>query len=253
MNRLYQGALALLLAGLGAMTYKALRYRSDARTWHERWLSLHADPAHRSRFAADNERLRNEGVVSGRVVFLGASITEQLDLAAEFPTSHFVNRGDGGQLVWQQLLRVESDALSLRPEMVVLKMCAINLLPDAPPFDETQSYYAQLADRVRSHGVKVVHATTVPVSRTWDRVEAGGAATGRIRRFNEWLRDTARMRHELVLDYAAALGDDEGYLPDALTADGLHPRLHPRLQASHAPEWPPAPQPRPGATPAGAP
>ncbi|MBK6530682.1 MAG: hypothetical protein IPF99_14035 [Deltaproteobacteria bacterium] len=223
MNRLLQGALALMLVGLGAVSYKAWRYRSDARTWHERWLGLHSDPAHRVRYRADNERLRNEGVVAGRVVFLGASITDQLDLAGEFPGVPFVNRGDSGQLVWQQYLRLEPDALELRPEMVVLKMCAINLLPDAPPFDETQFYFAQMAEQARARHVKVVLATTVPVSRAWDRAEADGTATPKIRRFNEWVRDQARMRRDMLLDYASVLSDDEGYLPDSLTDDGLHP------------------------------
>jgi acyl-CoA thioesterase I len=223
MNRLLQGALALMLTGLGVVSYKAWRYRSDARTWHDRWLALHSDPAHRSRYRAENERIRNEGVVPGRVVFLGASITDQLDLAGEFPGVPFINRGDGGQLVWQQLLRLEPDALELRPEMVVIKMCAINMLPDAPPFEETQFYFAQMADQVRGHGSKLVFATTVPVTRAWDRAEAGGNATPKIRRFNEWVRDQARMRRDMILDYASVLSDDEGYLPDSLSDDGLHP------------------------------
>lgn len=223
MNRLLQGALALMIAGLGVVSYKAWRYRNDAKTWHERWLGLHSDPAHRVRYRAENERLRNEGVVPGRVVFLGASITEQLDLAGEFPGVPFVNRGDSGQLVWQQYLRLEPDALELRPEMVVIKMCAINLLPDAPPFDETQFYFARMADDVRARHVKLVLATTVPVSRAWDRAEADGTATPKIRRFNEWVRDQARMRRDMLLDYASVLSDDEGYLPDSLTDDGLHP------------------------------
>ena len=64
MNRLLQGALVLMIAGHGVVSYKAWRYRSDARTWHERWLALHSDPAHRVRYRAENERLRNEGVVA---------------------------------------------------------------------------------------------------------------------------------------------------------------------------------------------
>ncbi len=223
MNRLLQGAIALLLTGLGVVSYKAWRYRADAKTWHDRWHMLHSDPAHRGHYRADNERLRNQGVVPGRIVFLGASITEQLDLAGEFPGLPFVNRGDSGQLVWQQYLRIEPDALQLSPEMVVIKMCAINLLPDAPPFEESQFYYAAMADAVRAHGSKVVHATTVPVTRAWDRSEASGNATPLIRRFNEWVRDQARMRQETLLDYAQALSDEEGYLPDTLSEDGLHP------------------------------
>lgn len=228
MNRLLQGALALTLAGLGAVSYKAWRYRAEAKTWHARWLSLHGDPTHRERFRADNERLRDGGAVAGRVVFLGASITEQLDLAGEFPGAPFVNRGDGGQLVWQQYLRLGPDALDLHPEAVVIKMCAINLLPDAPPFEETQRYFAAMAEQVRARQVRVVFATTVPVSRAWDRAEADGTATAKIRRFNDWVRGEARAHHETLLDYAGALADADGYLPDALSDDGLHPNAQGR-------------------------
>lgn len=215
-------AVALLGAG-GLVAFKAYRYRKDAQTWHDRWLALHSDPGNRDRYRADNERLRAQGVVPHRVVFLGASITESLDLASAFPGRPFVNRGAGGQLVWQQLLRLDDDALNLRPEAVVLKMCAINLLPDAPTFDDTQRYYALMAERVRARGVKAILATTVPVSRQWDMAEANGRATPQIARFNQWVRDQARIHHDLLLDYAQVLADDQGYLPDSLTDDGLHP------------------------------
>lgn len=224
MNRTLVAAAALLFVGVtGALAWKALGYRRDAQTWHDRWLALHSSPAHRARYRADNARLRAEGAAPHRVVFLGASITEQLDLASAFPDQHFVNRGDSGQLVWQQLLRLEPDALDLNPESVVIKMCAINVLPDAPPFEESQYYYAAMADRVRHRGAKVILATTVPVSEAWDRAEASGQATPLIRRFNEWVRDQARVRREMLLDYASVLSDENGYLPESLTNDGLHP------------------------------
>ena len=56
-----------------------------------------------------------------------------------------------------------------------------------------------------------------------DRDEGGGRVTPQLTRFNAWVRDEARRNGDLVLDYAAALADPEGYLPDALSADGLHP------------------------------
>lgn len=224
MKRIAYVAAAALLVGVGGLVaIKAWRYRKDAQLWHDRWLSLHADPGNRDRYRSDNERLRAQGVVPHRVIFLGASITEALDLEHTFPGRHFVNRGAGGQLVWQQLLRLDDDALSLRPEAVVLKMCAINLLPDAPTFDDTQRYYAMMAERVRGRGVKAILATTVPVSRRWDMTEANGRATPQIARFNQWVRDQARMHHDLLIDYAQVLADDQGYLPDSLTEDGLHP------------------------------
>lgn len=219
----FVAAAAALVAVSGAVAYKAWRYRKDAQLWHGRWLALHGDPGGRDQYRADNERLRAQGVAPHRVVFLGASITEMLDLAGSFPDRNFVNRGASGQLVWQQLLRLDEDALSLRPEAVVLKMCAINLLPDAPPLAETQRYFAMLAERVRARGAKAILATAVPVSRRWDMSEANGRATPQIVRFNSWVRDQARLHHDMLLDYAQVLADDQGYLPDSLTDDGLHP------------------------------
>lgn len=216
-------AAGVVIAAGGLVAVKAWRYRKEAQLWHGRWLALHSDPGGRDRHRADNERLRGQGVVRHRVVFLGASITEMLDLAGSFPDRNFVNRGAGGQLVWQQFLRLDDDALSLRPEAVVLKMCAINLLPDAPPLEEAQRYFAMMAERVRGRGVKAILATAVPVSRRWDMAEADGRATPQIVRFNAWVRDQARLHHDLILDYAQVLADDQGYLPDSLTDDGLHP------------------------------
>ncbi len=218
-------AAALCLFGVcGALGYKAFRYRQDSKRWHDRWLSLHSNPAHLDRYRAANARLpRSDGPVAGRVVFLGASITEQLDLARAFPGHEFLNRGTGGQLVWQQLLRLGPDALDLHPEQVVVKMCAINLLPDAPGVDETRYYFTQMIETIRRQGVKPVLATTVPVTRAWDQAEAGGTATAKIRSFNEWVRSYGRAHHDIVLDYASVLSDDDGYLIDTFSEDGLHP------------------------------
>ncbi|MBL8604383.1 MAG: hypothetical protein JNK72_20830 [Myxococcales bacterium] len=213
-----------LLGFTGAVGYKAFRYRQEARRWHDRWSRLHANPANFERYRADNARIqRGDGIVEGRVVFLGASITESLDLRTPFPQREFLNRGTGGQLVWQQYLRLGPDALDLNPEAVVLKMCAINLLPDAPSLDETRYYFTLMAEAVRRRGMKVIVATTVPVSRAWDRDEAGGTATAKIREFNDWARNYAREHHDMVIDYASVLSDEQGYLIDTFSEDGLHP------------------------------
>jgi lysophospholipase L1-like esterase len=223
MKRILLAAAALALAGGAAASWKALRYRKDAQLWYARYNALHRDPAGLARYRDDNERLRRAGRVEGRVVFLGASITEALDLARLFPGEPLVNRGVGGQLVWQQWLRLEPDALSLDPAAVVIKTCAINMLPDAPPLDETQRYFAMMADAIRNRGARVLYATAVPVSRGYDRDEGGGQVAARVARFNAWVRAEAERHRDPVLDYAAALADPEGYLPDALSEDGLHP------------------------------
>ncbi len=222
MKRILLAAAALALAGGAAVSWKALRYRKDAQLWYARYNAIHRDPGGLDRYRADNERLRRAGRVASRVVFLGASITEALDLARIFPNEPLVNRGIGGQLVWQQWLRIEPDALALEPAAVVIKTCAINMLPDAPPLDETQRYFSLMADSVRRSGARVIFATAVPVSRRYDAEEGGQVAAG-VQRFNTWVRAEAERHHDLVLDYAAALSDSQGYLPDELSEDGLHP------------------------------
>jgi len=223
MKRILLVATALCLAGAVAVTWKASRYRRDAQLWHQRFAALRGDPATLARYRDDNERLRRAGRVPGRVVFLGASITESLDLARAFPNEPLVNRGVGGQLIWQQWLRLDADALSLDPTAVVIKTCAINMLPDAPPLDDTKMYFARMADAVRQRGARVVYGTCVPVSRGYDRAEGDGRVTERVTAFNAWVREEARRTQSPLLDYAAALGDAEAYLPDALSEDGLHP------------------------------
>ncbi len=222
MKRIALAVAALALAGAGAVSLKAWQYRKDAQRWYGRYTALHRDPADLERYRADNARLAREPRAPHRVVFLGASITESLDLARAFPNEPLVNRGIGGQLIWQQSLRLDADALALAPAAVVLKTCAINMLPDAPPLDETRRLYAQMADTVRARGVRVIYATAVPVSRGYN-TENGGHVAEQIARFNDWVRNEAAQHHDLVLDYAAALGDAQSFLPDALSEDGLHP------------------------------
>ncbi len=220
----YAAAAVMLVGMVGAVGYKAFRWRQSAALWHGRWEALHSNPAGMNHFRAANQRVaRPSPMVAGRVVFLGASITEALDLEHSFRGADFVNRGTGGQLVWQQYLRLIPDAIDLNPESIVLKMCAINLLPDAPPLPETQFYFEQMVTAITQRGMKPILATTVPVTRRWDQDEAGGTATAKLRSFNDWLRAYARDHHFMVLDYAAALSDEQGYLIEALSEDGLHP------------------------------
>lgn len=228
MKRVLLAVTAVALAGAAAVAWKATRYRRDAQRWHERYAALRSDPGSLARYRDDNERLRRAGRDAHRVVFLGASITESLDLAAAFPGEPLVNRGVGGQLIWQQWLRLEADALALEPAAVVIKTCAINMLPGGPPLDDTRSYFARMADAIRARGARVIYGTCVPVSRAYDRDEGDGHVTERVGAFNAWVREEARRTQSPLLDYAAALGDAQGYLPDALSDDGLHPNAEGR-------------------------
>jgi acyl-CoA thioesterase-1 len=226
-RRLLVTAAALAAAVLAAGAAKVYRIASDLRARstraEDRWRRIARDPGGLAHYAADNARLRAAGRVPGRVVFLGASITEGMDLARRFPGAPFVNRGLGGQLVWQQLLRMPDDVLSLEPDVAVFKVCAINFEADAPPIEQTQRYLAQMVEDARAHRVRPVLATVVPISRGYAAEQAPTPVAQRIDAMNRWIRAYAAAHGDAVLDYAAALADAQGYLPDALTTDGLHP------------------------------
>jgi hypothetical protein len=67
------------------------------------------------RYHADNEKLKTQTQESGRVVFLGDSITDGWRLAQSFPGKPYVNRGISGQTTAQMLVRVFPDVVSPEP------------------------------------------------------------------------------------------------------------------------------------------
>jgi lysophospholipase L1-like esterase len=219
------GAGVLLAAA--AMAYVPARVMGAAKQrealWQSRWSELRARPASLERYRDDDARLRAAGAAPGRVVFLGASVTEAFDLAQRFPGAPFVNRGVSGQLLWQEYLRLDDDVLSLRPDAIVPEVCATNFDRHAPSLAQTQRWYTLLIERARDRGVHPVVATVIPVTRAYAQEEGGSEMPAHIAAMNAWLRDYARTHGDPLVDWAAALGDRDGNLRNEFTTDGLHP------------------------------
>lgn len=157
-----------------------------------------------------------------RVVFFGASITEDYRLKGYFPGKPYLNRGQGGELAFQMLQRFDRDLVDLKPRAAVLKLCAINFGPKAPSLGVTKSEYGEMIDRALAAGIRPVLATVVPVSKEWaDR--KGARVQPEILAFNDWVRQQGRRRALVVADYHAAMAGPDGYVKPGLAADGLHP------------------------------
>lgn len=209
------------------MAYVPYRYVTNAKQratlWETRWSRLRSQPASLGHYRDDNERLRRDRR-DGRVVFLGASVTEGFDVARLLPTTPAVNRGISGQLLWQEYLRLDDDVLSYAPAAVVPEVCATNFDARAPSLEETERWYTRLVETARARGVRPVLATVIPVTRSWARSEGGGEAVlARIAAMNAFIRAYAHAHGDALIDWAAALGDAHGELQSALTDDGLHP------------------------------
>jgi lysophospholipase L1-like esterase len=162
-----------------------------------------------------------------RVVFIGDSITDLWDLARFFPGQPYINRGIGGQVTAQMVLRFQQDVVSLRPAAVVI-LAGINDLHGAlrRESDEgIQANWQAMADMADAHGIKVVFGAILPVNNYTDNAKwmLEDRDPKRIRALNAWLRDFCRRRGYEFADYYGAMVDGNGLLEAGLTRDGIHP------------------------------
>ena len=186
------------------------------------------------RYAAANAALPATKSGEARVVFFGDSITDNWskpDYGGFFPGKPYVNRGIGGQTTAQMLLRFRADVVELQPKAVVILAGTNDIAGNAGPvtLDQVEDNLASMAELARSHGIRVVLASLLPVSD--DKKDPSGQAltrtrqrpTATIRELNGWLAAYAAKNDHGYLDYWSATADAAGLLLPALNDDGLHP------------------------------
>jgi len=181
-------------------------------------------------YAAENAALPDPQPNEKRVVFLGDSITEAwgrdgfASSGSFFPGRPYVNRGIGGQITAQMLLRFHADAVALRPRAVVV-LGGINDIGGhmGPVPDETiRQNRTAMTDIARANGIAVVLASLLPVCDD-HQPQTTFYSPARIAALNSWLKGFAAAHGFVYLDYVAAVSDARGRLRADLTDDGLHP------------------------------
>jgi len=154
-------------------------------------------------------------------VLYGASITRRWDTDRLLPGFKVVNRGVGGQSSTQLLARFSSDVLQLEPGKVIIKICAANFSPDADSrmiWDEFET----MVLTAKARNIEPVVATILPVTRRAEKFE-GYSITEQVKQFNGRVRELAEKHGLVVVDYFAAIADGDGFLPDAMARDEIHP------------------------------
>jgi lysophospholipase L1-like esterase len=226
--------LLILLAGNfvgGFLLYKAYQLRDENRML-QKYLDdmtrknreLSADYPGLTVYREENRNLLETTTAEERrqmCVFYGASITRSINADSLLPEFKIVNRGVGAQSSTQLLARFASDVLELQPGRVVIKICAGNFKPDADSrtiWDEFETMV--LAAQAR--GIEPVVATILPVTRRGEE-HPGYSINNATRDFNVRVRELARKHGLRVADYYAAVVDGDGFLPDNLARDGIHP------------------------------
>lgn len=181
-------------------------------------------------YAAENAALPEPQPSEMRVVFLGDSITAAwgrdgfASSAPFFPGRPYVNRGIGGQITAQMLLRFRADVVALQPKAVVV-LGGINDIGGhmGPVPDEAiRQNLTAMADIASANGIAVVLASLLPVCDD-HQPQTTFYSPARIAAINTWLQAYAAARGFVYLDYFSAVSDARSRLRADLTDDGLHP------------------------------
>ncbi len=166
------------------------------------------------------EDMRRGELDSLRVVFLGASITRRWDLEKYFPEIHPINRSIGGQLVFDMLPRFKRDVLDLKPRAVVIKFCSINIRPRMP-LSVLKDGMAMMVQLSLANDVIPIVSTIIPAGKPEAHI-GDFSVVDTLAEFNFWVRDYARENGIALIDYAAAIQDEHGFLPRECSVDPVH-------------------------------
>jgi acyl-CoA thioesterase I len=177
------------------------------------------------RYHADNEKLKALPPDSGRVVFLGDSITDGWNLAVSFPGKPYVNRGIGGQTTPQMLVRMFPDVIDLHPAAMILLAGTNDIAGNTGPetAEMIEENIEAISDLAARHGIKVILSTVMPVSDYTSHNQTNRHPAGDILKLNAWIQKYAGQQHFGVADYYSTLVDEHGFFREGLSDDGLHP------------------------------
>jgi len=188
--------------------------------WIHDWLAV--DWAQRCRYRDENAALPKAG--RHRLVLIGDSITEGWrEKVPGFFDGQRLDRGIGGQVTEQMLVRFREDALALSPAAVQLMAGTNDLAGNRGPttIATIEGNIASMAELAHAHGVRVLIASIPPASAFPWRPDLRPA--GDIRTLNDWLRDYAAREHHTWVDYYAVLTDGQGGMKPEYSSDGVHP------------------------------
>jgi lysophospholipase L1-like esterase len=177
-----------------------------------------------SRYQADNEKLKAQPAVPGRVVFMGDSITDLWGLAAAFPGKPYVNRGISGQTTPQMLVRFYPDVIELKPAAVLILAGTNDIARNTGPqtAEMIQRNFMAMVELAQAHGIKVILCSILPVS-DHGRNQTASHPPADILKLNAWIRAYAAKINAVYADYYTPLADGQGLLKQGTSDDGLHP------------------------------
>jgi len=208
----------------GEMTARATSAENKLKDW----------PA-LARYREDNSKVTAPAKAEPRVVFMGDSITDSWDdtkrYSGFFPGRPYINRGISGQTTPQMLIRFRPDVIALHPKVVVILAGTNDIAGNTGPMtlSAIENNLASMFDLAHANGIRVVLSSVLPIS-DYDKNKDGQQIVRtrqrppeQIKELNEWMRKFAAAHGGIYLDYFSAMVDDQGFLKEELSEDGLHP------------------------------
>ncbi len=203
------------------------------------------------RYRAENLELKKQPSDSKRVLFMGDSITDFWRLTEYFPGKPYVNRGISGQTTPQMLVRMYPDVIDLKPAALVVLAGINDISQNTGPAtaEMVEQNIMAMTELAQHHGIKVILCSILPVSdypflnqqsgrgvSTPTAPGPGGVGRGGLKmkvtnthppgdilKLNTWMKEYASRVNAFLVDYFSALVDEQGWLKENCSGDGIHP------------------------------
>jgi lysophospholipase L1-like esterase len=176
-------------------------------------------------YHAANESLKAQPPEPNRVVFLGDSITEGWKGAQFFPGKPYLNRGVSGQTTSQMLVRTFPDVIDLHPAVVIILAGTNDIAANNGPetMQMVEENIQAITELAQKHGIKVILCSVLPISDYTPQAQTPRHPPAQIVALNKWLRDYSDQPGAAYCDYFSVMVDQEGFLKQGYSEDGLHP------------------------------
>ncbi len=163
-----------------------------------------------------------EPVVTGRMIFLGNSITEGGDWAKLTGDSTAINRGIGGDVSFGVRARL-ADVIRRQPSKVFLLIGVNDISRDLPEVVIAENVRAIVAElRAKSPGTVVFVQSVLPLNAGVVGFPQHYDKADHVRRLNPLLRSAALATGARWVDLWPVFQDRQGRLDARFTEDGLH-------------------------------
>ncbi|WP_157216514.1 GDSL-type esterase/lipase family protein [Flavisphingomonas formosensis] len=160
-----------------------------------------------------------------RIIFFGASVTEQWRFGDRQLFDRVIDRGISGQTTAQGLLRFRQDVIDLNPTIVQILMGTNDIAGNGGPttFAAVENNIRTMAELARLHGIRVIIGSVTPARLFGWNTKLKPPPAQTIVAMNARLRAMAAREGYVYADYHAVLADSEMGMKPALTNDGVHP------------------------------